>query len=110
MNLQLKIKFGIASVRLILTKVRDHGLTGPYRKVTSDKKTIFSPYQRYKGGNRIFCSHFSVIFEITSKFLIISVRLIFGKVRFDGFTEPRWEFDIRYEFCLKVNLYGLGCK
>ena len=71
---------------------------------------IFNSYQSYKGANRNFCCHFTVIFEITSKFLIVSVRLIFGKVRFDGFTEPWGEFYIRYEFYFKVNLNGLGCK
>ena len=49
-------------------------------------------------------------FETTGKFLIVFVRLILGKVGVDGFTGPRRESDIRYEFDLKVVLKGLGCK
>ena len=46
----------------------------------------------------------------TGKFIIIFVRLMLGNVGVDGFTEPQWESDIRYEFDLKVVLKGLGCK
>ena len=38
---------------------------------------IFISLQRNKGGNRDYCSHFPVIFEI-SKFLIVFVQLVFG--------------------------------
>ena len=38
------------------------------------------------------------------------MRLKLGKLRVDGFTEPRREFDIRYKFGFKVILKGLGCK
>ena len=47
-------------------------------------------------------------FETTGKFLIVFVRLILGTVGLDGFTEPRGESVIRYEFDLKVVLRGLG--
>ena len=76
----------------------------------SDKKMISISHQGCKGENRNCCSHFSVTFETTSKFLIVFVRLILGKVGVDGFTEPRRESEIRYEFDLKVVLRGLGCK
>ena len=69
-------------------------------KVTSDKKTIFISHQRYKGGKRDYCSHFSMTFEITGKFLIAFVRLILGKVGVDIFTGPRRESDVEYEFDL----------
>ena len=85
-------------------------LTGHDGKVTSDKKIISIPYEAYKGGNRDYCSHFSMTFETTGKFLIVFVRLILGKVEVDGFTGPRRESDIRYECDLKVVLKGLGCK
>ena len=85
-------------------------LPGHDGKATSDKKTIFISYQRYNGGNRDYCNHFSLIFETTSKFLIVFVKLILGKVGVDGFTAPRREIDIRYEFDLKVILKDLGCK
>ena len=50
-------------------------------------------------------------FETTgNKFLIVFVRLIFGKVEVDGLTGPRRESDIKYEFDLKVVFKGLGCK
>ena len=39
-------------------------------KVTSDKKGIFIYHQRNKGGNRDYCSHFSLNFKKTSKFPI----------------------------------------
>ena len=51
-----------------------------------------------------------MIFETTSKFLIVFVRSILGKVGVDGFTGPRREIDIRSEFDLKVNLKDLGCQ
>ena len=76
----------------------------------SDKKMISISHQDYKDGNTDYCSHFSVAFETTGKFLIVFVRLILGKVGVDGFTGPRRESDIRYEFDLKVVLKGLGCK
>ena len=47
-------------------------------------------------------------FERTGKFVIVFVRLILGKVGVDGFTEPRRESDIRYEYNLKVELKALG--
>ena len=78
-------------------------------KVTSDKKMVFSSHQKYKGGNRDYCSHFSVIFEATSKFPIVFVRLILA-MKVDGVTGPRREIDIACEFDLKVILRGLGCK
>ena len=74
-----------------------------------DKKMICRSYQRYKGRKRYFCSHFSVIFEITNKFIILFVRLILGKVRVDRFTGPRWKIDIRYEFGLQIILNDLRC-
>ena len=67
-------------------------------------------HQGYKGANRDYCSHFSVTFETTGKFLIVFVRLILGTVGVDGFTEPRRESVIRYEFDLKVVLRSLGWK
>ena len=85
-------------------------LPGYYEKVPSDKKTIFISHQRYTGGNRDYCSHFSVTFETTSKFLIMFLRLILGKNGVDGVTGPRREIDIRYEFDLKIIVKGLGSK
>ena len=64
-------------------------------KVTSDKKMHCNSYQRHKGKNRYFCSHFSLIFKITSKFLIIFVRLTLGNVGIDGYTGPRLEFSLK---------------
>ena len=91
--------------KLELTDVPGHN-----GKVTSDKKFIFISHQRHKGGNRDYCRHFSVIFEITGKFFIVFLRLILGIKGVDGVTGPRWETDIRYEFDLKVILKVLGCK
>ena len=71
---------------------------------------VFTSHQRYKGGNRDYCSHFSLIFETASKFLIFFVRLILAKVGVDGFTGPRREIDIRYELDLKIILTGLEYK
>ena len=62
------------------------------------------------GGNRDYCSHFSVIFEAVNKFPIFFLRLVFGKVRVDRVTGSRREIDVRYEFYLKVILKGLGWK
>ena len=63
--------------------------------MAADKKMIFISHQRHKGGNRDYCSHFSVIFETTTKFPIVFGRLILGKVGVEGFTCPRRESDGR---------------
>ena len=81
-------------------------LPGHDGKVTSDKNMISISHQGYKGGDRDYCSHFSVTFETTGKFLIVFVRLILGKVGVDGFTGPRRESDIRYECDLKGGIKG----
>ena len=78
--------------------------------MTSDKKIIFIPYEDYKDGNRDYCSHFSVTFETTSKFLNVIVRLIMRKKGVNGFLGPRGKSDIRCEFHLKILSKGLGCK
>ena len=85
-------------------------LLGDDGKVTSDKKIIYNSHKRYEGANRDYCSHFSVIFEITCKFLIVFIRIILGKVAVDRYTRPQWEIDIRYEFGIKVILKSLGWK
>ena len=85
------------------------GLPGHEVKVTSDKQMIFTFHQKNKGGNRDYCSHFSVILETTSKFPFF-LRLLFENVGVDGVTVPRPEIDIRYESDLKVVLKCLGCK
>ena len=48
-------------------------LPGLDEKMMLDRKMIENSYRRYKGGNRDFCSHFSVSFQITGKFLIVFV-------------------------------------
>ena len=83
-------------------------LLGHDRKVTSDEKMTFISDQRNKGGKRDYFNHFPVIFETTSKFPIVFLRLAFRKLRVDGVTGQRWEIDLRYESDLKVILKGLG--
>ena len=85
-------------------------LVGHDGKVTSDKKLISISHQRYMGGNRDYCSHFSVTLETTGRFLIAFVRLILRKVGVDGVMGPQREIDIIYESELKVILKGLGYK
>ena len=75
--------------------------------MTSDKKMISISNHSYKGPNRNYYSHFSVTFEKTGKLLIVILRLILGKVGVDGFSGPRRESRIRYEFDLKVVLKSL---
>ena len=67
-------------------------LSGHVRKVTSDEKMIFVSHQRHKRRIRDYFDHFSVIFEILSKFLIVFVRLILGKVvwRIYSATTGNW--------------------
>ena len=72
-------------------------LPGHDGKITSDKTIVPISHQRYKGGNRDYCSHISVTFETTGKFLIVFVRLISGKVGVDAFTGPPQESDFRLE-------------
>ena len=79
-------------------------------KLTSDKTMISISHQGYKGGNRDYCSHFSVTFETRGRFLIVFLRLILGKMGIDGFTGPQLENDIICECDLKVVLKSLGCK
>ena len=94
LNFQATIKFVVVSVRLILGKNGIDGFTGPRREVTSDKKMIFISNQSYKDGNRVTAAIFLVIFETTSKFLIVFVRLILRKGKVDGLTRPWWEIGI----------------
>ena len=54
-------------------------LPGHNEKVTSNKKMIRNSYQRYNGRNRVYWTHFSVIFEIKGKSLIVFVRLVLEK-------------------------------
>ena len=49
-----------------------------------------------------------MIFQITSKFLIVFVRLILGEKGVDEVTGSQREINIRYEFDLKVILKALG--
>ena len=82
-------------------------LLGHDRKVTLDKKMIFISHQRHKGGYGDYCRHFSLIFEITSIFSIVFVRLILWKKGVNGVTWPRRKIDIRYQFHLKIILKDL---
>ena len=68
-------------------------LPGHDGKMMSNKTMISISHQRNKVENRDYCSHFSVTFETTDKFLIVFVRLILGKVMDDVFTGPRRESD-----------------
>ena len=54
-------------------------LPGHDGKITSNKTMIPISHQRYKGGNRDYCSHFSVTFEMTGKFLIVFCKIDIGK-------------------------------
>ena len=63
---------------------------------------IGNSYDRYKGGNRDYCNQIFAIFETKSKFIIVFVGLVLGKVVFDGFTGPRRKIDVRYEFDFKA--------
>ena len=51
-----------------------------------------------------------MIFQTTSKLIIVFARLILGKVVVDGFTAPQQKIYGRYEFNLKVILKGLRRK
>ena len=95
MTFQTTGEFLIVFVRLILKKWGFMYLPGHNGKVTSDEKMISIFHQGYKGGNRDYCSHFSVRFETTGKFLIVYIRLILEKVGVDIFTRPRRESDVR---------------
>ena len=66
-------------------------LPGHDGKVTSDKKIISISNQGYKGGNRDYCSHFLVTFETTGKFLIVFIRLIWGKWGLTGLLGHDWK-------------------
>ena len=48
-----------------------------------------------------------MILETASKFVIVFVRLILGKMGFDGFTGPQRKIDGQYKFSLKIILKRL---
>ena len=54
-------------------------LPGHDGKVTSDMEMIFISNQKHNGGNRDYCSHFSVTFETTGRFLIAFCKVDIGK-------------------------------
>ena len=83
-------------------------LPGHDRKVTLDKKMIFYSHQRCEDGNRDYRRLFSVIFETTSKFPIVFLRLVFGKRGLTELPGTRREMDVRYEYDLKVILKVYG--
>ena len=66
-------------------------------KLTSDRKMICNPYQSYKIENSDYCNHFSVIFETTSKFVIVFIRLLLERVGVDGFTGQQQKIDVSSE-------------
>ena len=79
------------------------------RKVMSDKKIICYSYWGYKGRNRDYCSHFSVIFQKQVNLWCFS-KIDIGKSRVDRFTGSRREIDIRYEFGFELIWKISGCK
>ena len=48
-------------------------------ELTSDRKMICNSYQSYKIENSDYRNHFSVIFETTSKFVIVFCKIVIGK-------------------------------
>ena len=70
-------------------------LPGHDGKVTSDINVISISYQVYNDGNRDYFSHFSMTIETTGKFVIVSVRLILGKMVVDGFTALQREINVK---------------
>ena len=48
-----------------------------------------------------------MIFQTASKFLIVFVTLILGRVGVDAFTRPRRKIDVRYKFGFKAVLKDL---
>ena len=53
---------------------------------------------------------FSVIFQTASKFVVVFIRLILGKVGLEEFTGPQRKIDVRCEIDFKVVLKDLLCK
>ena len=72
-------------------------LQGHDEKLTSDMNLVLKSFQKVQGSNRDYCSNFWLNFQVTSKFGIISVRLILPKVGVDGFTGTWRESDVRKE-------------
>ena len=85
MNFYASINLVIVPVRLTLPKVGLYGFNGP--RLENDIREGNNS-KGYKGGNRDYCSHFSVTFKTAGKILIIFVRLILGEVEVDRFTGP----------------------
>ena len=114
-TLEVTSKLLVFFVKLIWEKLGQvDGLTGSrqeieikhefdFKLILKDLLTFISR-QRHKGGNRDYRSYFSVIFERTSEFLIVFVRLILAKIGVDQLTGPRREIDIKYKFDLKISL------
>lgn len=94
------------SVRWTLPENGADEFNGHDRKVTPDKKLNCSSYQGYKDENRDYYNHFLVIFQTYCKFFIVFIRFILGKVRIDGFSGPRRQIDIKFEFGFKSNTKG----
>ena len=55
------------------------GFPGPRKKSEVIQENDMSIISRSKGESRDYCSHFSVSLKTPSKFLIVFVRLVFGK-------------------------------
>ena len=52
---------------------------------------------------------FLINFQVASKFVIVSVKLILPKIGVDRFIGPQHKPDIRYEFGFRLILKSLKC-
>ena len=96
--------------RLILPKVWVDRFTGPQPEIDIRYEFDLVLLRKGLGSNRDYCGLFQWLSKQKVNLSFFFIRLIFRKVWFDGFTEPRRETDVRYEFGFKVILKGLNCK
>ena len=81
-------------------------LPGHDDKLTPDMKLILNSYKVLRVQTEVVL----VIFLPATKFGIVCVGLILGKVGIDRFTGPRGEIKVRYELNFKLTLTIVGCK
>ena len=98
MNFQSTNKFATVYIRLILSKAEADGFTRPWQEIDNKYEFDFEIVWKTLRCTWRILQLFSVVFQTTTKFVIVFVRLILGKVEVDGFNGSRQKTDFRSEF------------
>ena len=95
---------------MILRKVGIEGFTRPGQQIDVRYEFGFNILLKGLGCKQRLFQPLLTEFPTKIKFIVALGKLILLKVGVDGFTKPRLESDIRYEFHFKAILKVLQCR